>query len=163
MKHRRAARALATTLIIGLAAGPLYAQDEAPERRHGPGKRGPSMMHGMEDPTRMIAHIGRWLELDEQQQQELENIALASKPQLSALRDKGRANHDAIRNLDPASSDYDVSIHALAAENGQIATELTLLMAQLKSDIHAVLTPEQQQQLATGRESLREMERKRRD
>ena len=142
---------------------PAFAQDDGPRGRHGDGPMHPGMMQGMEDPERMIRGLGRWLELDEQQQQQLENIALAARPQFDALRERAMSNHEGIRTLDAADAGYETRLHELAAENGQIATEMTLLGARFRADINAILTPEQQQQLREGHDRMREkFERKRR-
>ncbi len=53
-------------------------------------------------------------------------------------------------SLDVSASDYDARIQSLALEKGQLATEVTLLVAQVRADIHSKLTPAQQQKLAEG-------------
>ena len=58
--------------------------------------------------------------------------------------------------MDVNASDYGTKIQSLAAENGEIATEMTLLTSQLRVDIHAKLTPLQQQKLADGAGRMRQ-------
>jgi len=123
-----------------------------------PGMRGPAGefgMFGMPDPERMVRHISRMLELDDTTTQELTNVVQAAKPQLLALREKARANREAIGATDTTASDYGVTIHALAVESGQIATETTLLLSQLRLDIHSKLTEEQRQALSASMGRMR--------
>ena len=72
---------------------------------------------------------------------------LAAQPQLNDLRKKMNANHIAVAEADAANDDYDARVHALATESGQLATEMTLLRAQIKAGIQSHLTPSQQQEL----------------
>lgn len=152
---------VATLLFASLFAGNPIMAGEGERAAHGgshAGMRGPGAgfgMHGMPDPERMVGHISSWLELDETQTQELTNVVLAVKPQLLALREKARANREAIAALDGSASDYGVNIHNLAVENGQIATEMTLLVSQLRVDIHSKLTDEQRQKLTEGANRMR--------
>ena len=85
----------------------------------------------------MVARISRYLELDEAQHQELENIALAAEPGISALRQRAKDNRAAIAELDPADPGYSAELQNLATESGQIATEMTMALATLKADVTA--------------------------
>jgi len=139
---------LITSLLVSNSL--LAGEGESQGGSH-PGMRGPAGemgMFGMPDPERMVRHMSRMLELDDATTQEIENVVLAAKPQLLALREKARANREAIATVDGSASDYGVTIHALAVESGQIATEMTLLLSQLRVDIHSKLTEEQRQVLS---------------
>lgn len=144
-------------LVSLMMSNPTFA-GEGERPPHG-GMKGPGAamgMRGIQDPERMVAHISRWLELDDEQTQELTNVVLAAKPQLMALRERTRANHEAITALDGNDSDYGAKIHSLAAESGQVATEMTLLVSQLRVDIRAKLTEEQRQKLTEGADRMRQ-------
>jgi Spy/CpxP family protein refolding chaperone len=147
--------AFAALLLI---SGPALAGDgqhdsHAGMRGHGGGLM---PMQGEPDPERMVRHISRWLSLDETQTQELSNVVIAAKPQLKALRERARVNHDAIKALDVAASDYGARIENLATDNGQLATEMTLLLAQMRRDIYSKLSPEQQQKLTEEADEMRQ-------
>ena len=156
MKTRTLVTAMMVALII---AGPAIAGEgdrESHGGSHG-GMRGQGMsMHGMPDPEQMVAHISRWLELDDAQTKELKNVALVAQPQMLALRERARTNREAIAALDGQASDYGTQIEALAIENGQIATEMTMLVSQLRVDIHSKLTDEQRQKLTEGGDQMRQ-------
>ena len=72
--------AIVAIIILASISGTALAGDSRSAMRD----RGPGMF-GDADPQRMVARISRYLELDEAQHQELENIALAAEPGISAL------------------------------------------------------------------------------
>ena len=154
-----------TILAIAVlaVAVPALAGDDGSRAHHRGGPGGPGMMQGMDDPERMIHGLSRRLDLDEQQQQQLENVALAARPQFDTLRDRARNNHEAIRTLDVEDENYDTRIRELASENGQIATEMTLLGAQLRADIYAILKPDQRQQLREDQDRMQKRFERKRD
>jgi Spy/CpxP family protein refolding chaperone len=112
-------------------------------------------MHEDGDPARMVKHLSDKLDLDQTQQQEIENIVSAARPETDMLRERAEANRQAMHELDINDSNHDARLNALASEKGAIATEQALLHGRLKSEINAVLTPEQRQELAaTMRDQL---------
>jgi Spy/CpxP family protein refolding chaperone len=149
---------VATILIASLfSSNSLFAGEGDRDSHASPhsGMRGPAGGMGMPDPERMVGHISRMLELDELTTQELTNVVLAAQPQLLALREKARANHESVAALNGSESDYSVTIHALAAESGQIATEMTLLASQLRVDIQSKLTKEQRLAMHENMDNMR--------
>jgi Spy/CpxP family protein refolding chaperone len=113
-------------------------------------------MHEGGDPARMAKHLSDKLDLDQTQQQEIENIVSAAKPEIDLLRERAEANRNAMHELDVNDSDHDARLSALASEKGAIATEQALLHGRLKSEINAVLTPEQRQELAASAGKMRD-------
>ena len=70
--------------------------------------------------------------------------AACRQPQLiDALRERGRANRLALRELDTSEADYAVTLDNLAAEHGRLATERIMLMGRVRAQIAAELTEEQ--------------------
>lgn len=152
---------LATALSIvvfalgGVAATAAHAgeghRDDRNHRSHfGTG------MHEGGGPERLVKHLTRKLDLDQAQQQQIENIVSAAKPEIGALRDRAAANRNAMHELDINASNHDARLNVLATEKGAIATEQALLHGRLKSEIHAVLTPEQKQELAASAGKMRD-------
>jgi Spy/CpxP family protein refolding chaperone len=123
--------------------------------KHG-GRHGDRMLLPDADPARMVEHMSRWLDLDDTQKQELQNVALAAEPGLTALRKRGAANREAIMALDTSAADYAEQLQTLATESGAIATELTVVLGTLRADIHTKLTAEQQAVLAERTAEMRE-------
>ena len=120
------------------------------------------VQHEAFDPQAMIRHLSRKLELDETQQQEIDNILSAAKPSMDALRERAEANRKAMHELDASDSNHEAKLNNLAAEKGAIVSEQAILHGRLKADIHAVLTPEQRQELAEKSEKMRDRFRERR-
>ena len=100
------------------------------------------------DPERMVEMMGRHLDLDETQSQTISNILLAAKPEGDSLRERSRANHEALRALDVNDANYNAALQDLSADSGQLEAERTLLRGRVRGEIHAVLTAEQQQKMA---------------
>ena len=111
------------------------------------------------DPTRFVERMARRLDLDDVQEQTIANAVEAAKPEIEALRDRARANRAALRDLDTTSADYGARLDALSLEQGQLATERTMLMGRLRAELASVLTDEQRAEL----EALMERGRERRE
>ncbi len=153
MNIKRSIALAAALLAIGTFAN---AGEGDRGRHHGkPGDHHRQMAH-MRNPERMVERMSEHLGLDETQTQELHNVVLAAKPQMDSLRERGRANRTALKEIDTDAPDYEQTIQALAAERGELATEMTLLRSQIRNDIHAKLTPEQIQQLDEAKAQMRQ-------
>jgi protein CpxP len=145
--------ALSALVLVGTAA---RAQDNAgpgahPEMRMERHHREGGEMRG---PEEMLSRMTEKLGLDATQEQSVRNLMEAARPQFDSLRDRSRANRDALRDLDVNDPAYEAKLQDLATESGQLATEMTLLHGRLRADINAVLTPEQRQQLAEQMKSM---------
>lgn len=135
--------------VLALALTASAAPGDGPRGSFG----GPGLGFGGPGPSveRMADHLG----LDETQQQSIENILEAAKPELEALREAQRANREALAALDPADANYSTAINNIAAENGRLATEGTLLRSRVRNEVNAVLTDEQREKLGQGRQRMR--------
>lgn len=110
----------------------------------------------------MLEHMVDHLDLDDAQRQEIENILEAAKPEFEALREAAIANREALEALDPVTASYSADLDAIAAENGRLATEGTLLAVRVRGEVHAVLTDEQIAKLERGKQRFRKaMDRRR--
>lgn len=114
-------------------------------------------------PDEMLERMAEHLDLDETQRQSVQNIVAAAKPEFEALRERFKANREALRALDPADASYSVDLEAAAAENGRLATEATLLRSRVRAEIDTVLTEEQREQLALRKERFRDTFERRRE
>jgi Spy/CpxP family protein refolding chaperone len=153
--------------FIALSIAVLALGSVAVSAAHGgPGGKGRHYGAGMHeggDPLRMVKHLSDKLDLDQTQRQEIENVVSAARPEMDALRERAEANRKAMHELDVDDSNHDARLNALASEKGAIATEQALLHGRLKSEIHAVLTPEQREKLAASAAKMHERFEKRRD
>jgi Spy/CpxP family protein refolding chaperone len=110
---------------------------------------------GLAGPGLNIERMAEHLSLDETQRQSIENILEAARPEFQALRSDFRANREALDALDPADAEYSAAINDIAAENGRLATQGTLLMSRVRNEVHAVLTEEQRQMLDERKQQRR--------
>lgn len=92
------------------------------------------------------------LEVTDGQRAALRAVVDGSRPQLRALQDRARVNRQALRALDPAAADYRAQVDLLAAEHGEISSQMVRLRAGMRADIQAILTEEQRLQAAELRE-----------
>jgi Spy/CpxP family protein refolding chaperone len=136
------------SLLLGATVN-APAQDEGSSgddsgRHHG--KR----MHRdrMGDPKRMIEMLLRHLDLDDTQAQKLQNAVDAAKPEFDELQKRLGENRAALQTLDTTDADYSAKLQNLSASNAELAAQMTLLHGRLRAEVHAVLTPEQQQEMA---------------
>jgi len=161
---RQAVTALSIVLfaLSSVAATAVHAgEGDSHERKHRSHSGGGMHEHG--DPARMAKHLGRKLDLEQAEQQKIENIVSAAKPEIDALRERAETNRKAMRELDVNDSNHDARLRELASEKGAIATEQALMHGRLKSEINAVLTPEQRQELATSAGKMRDRFQKRKE
>ena len=146
-------------LLVGAVwAGPGYGDNEYNGMHRGHA----GMMHGCNDFDRMVEQMSRLLELDDAQEQAIGNIVEAVRPEINALRERAAANREALHALNVADTDYDVQLQKLAVENGELATQLTLLHGRVMAQVNGELTPEQQAELSARRAKMRDGFRHRR-
>jgi len=143
---RRKWTTLITTLAVALMAnGSLAAQEQDGSDRSEKWERGGSMRGARApDPEKMISGISRRLELDEVQVQQVRNIIDATKPEFAAMRERGRANYLARRELDQSDVDYDAKLQQLASTRQDLQASSRELRSRIRTEINAILTPEQQ-------------------
>lgn len=135
--------------VLALALTASAAPGDGPRQAFG----GPGPWFG--GPGQSIERMAEHLGLDDVQKQTIQNILEAAKPELDALREAQRTNHEALVALDPADPNYSTAINDIAAEKGRLVTEGTLLRSRVRNEINAVLTDEQREQLGQGRQRMR--------
>ena len=109
----------------------------------------------------MVERMARHLELDELQQEKLNNVVSAAKPEFEALHERARTNREAMRALDTNDPDYSSRLNELALESGEVTTARTILMGRVRSEINNELTDEQRAKLAERGEHRGERQRNR--
>ena len=134
--------ALLALLTSSLLAASAYADVDDKKGPRGERFDGPGF--GMPHPGMMMGRIAERLDLDEAQRESVDNIMDAAKPEIKALRERAKANHEALKALGPG----DPEVQNIAISNGELATEATLLFARVRGEIDAVLTDEQRAELA---------------
>jgi len=143
--------------LVSVAALSTAAFAIAGEGRPGPGRHFGGPGFGMSEPGMMIERMAERLDLDDSQRESVNNIVSAAKPEIDALREKARANREALRTLDAG----DPEVQNIAISNGELATEGTLLFTRIRGEIDAVLTDEQRAKLAEAKENRKERSERR--
>ncbi|MGR3984682.1 MAG: Spy/CpxP family protein refolding chaperone [Gammaproteobacteria bacterium] len=125
---------------LSMAALPLFAGGKC--ARDGWGKRGHGVMS-----ERMVDKISKRLKLDDSQRTALSTAAGEARPAMRAARKQLRESRRALREYDPKASDYDAKVARLAKTHGELAVQMTMLTAGMKSTLAEVLNDEQEQKL----------------
>jgi len=114
------------------------------------------MMGDFGDPDRMLGHLERRLDLDDDQALRIGNILDAISPESDALQERALMAREAMATMDTANPDYDVQLQDLAREIGEIATSMTLLHGRMRAEITAQLSAEQADKFAESRSRMRD-------
>ena len=142
---------LAGALTLALSTSALADFGGGPRGGFGPG--GP----GFGGPELMLEHMADHLDLDDTQRSTVQNIFEAARPEFQALREQARANRQALQALDAG----DPAVNDIAASNGELATQGTLLAHRVRNEIRAVLTDEQIEKLERSRDRMRDAAQRR--
>ena len=96
-------------------------------------------------PGRLYSKLG----LSTEQQSSIQSIMTAAKPALQSLHSQMKANHLKLEQTLPTDANYGNVVAEVAQSNATLASQRTTQMAEIRSQIYAVLTPAQRTQLAT--------------
>jgi Spy/CpxP family protein refolding chaperone len=136
---------LASGALLAAAAGFELARGAEPAPVTAPpaGPHGWGGGHGW-GPGRMYSQLG----LSAEQQASIKAIMTAAKPTMKSQHEQMRANHQKLEQTLPTDPSYAGVVAEVAQANATLASQRTTQMAELRSQIYAVLTPAQQTQLA---------------
>ena len=146
-----------TIVLLAVLSMAALSSTALAHRGGGPaGLFGPRAETAFARPGLMIEHMADHLDLDDEQRETVRNIMEAVKPEFEALREQFRANREALASLEAGAPAYSTELNDIAVSNGQLATEGTLLFARVRSEVHAVLSEEQREKLARGKQRMRQ-------
>lgn len=94
-----------------------------------------------------INRLADKLDLAPGQRERVRGIVDKARPGLRAVHDKMQDNRKAMRALMQQDKVSEAELRQLANARGQLVAEMTVQRARMKSDIRAVLTPEQRDKL----------------
>ncbi len=103
---------------------------------------------GEKHSAKMLSHLDSELDLSSEQYGEVAGLIKAHHDKQSSGREQMHAAFKKMRSLSPASDDYLQQASTLASEQAQAMQQHMVARAQLKADIYALLTPEQQRRFA---------------
>ncbi len=153
--------ALVDTLLGGTV---LAAQGPGPGGQRG---RGPGLWRGL---GRGIASGGRGaglalraLDLTDAQREQVRQLTEQHREQTRTLVERARAAGEAQRQAMDAPSFSEQQVRAAAQAFAEARTDLAVQQARLRSDVYALLTPEQQQRLQQLQAEREVREKERRD
>jgi protein CpxP len=92
---------------------------------------------------RFLARMTKSLDLNAEQQEKIKAIMDEHRTKVAPLRQSLDENRDKLRQAVKADSFDEAAVRSLAASQASAKTELMVERARMKSQIHALLTPEQ--------------------
>ena len=96
------------------------------------------------------------LDLTPEQRDAVEAIQATYGPQLQALRDSGRDTRRALAETTPDDPDYATVVAEASQAAAEHASQLVLLTAEMRRELHGVLTPQQREKALELRSTMRE-------
>jgi len=148
---------LVLTLVLALGAGTVLAHGHGHHKGCHAAK-GMASGAGMDGPGGPMMRMLARLDLTEAQRDQIRGIMEQARPRFQEQRERMMAVRKQLRELDPASFDEAAVRQIAAGLNGPLQ-EIAVLHQQVRSQIWAVLTPEQREQT----EALRQTMQQRRD
>jgi len=133
---------VAATVGASTAAAADDAAAAAPAPAPGAGPHG--WGHGGDGPGHLFSKLG----LNAEQQASIKAIMTAAKPQMKSMHEQMRANHLKLTQTKPDDPNYGNVVAEVAQSNAALASQRTSHMAELRTQMYAVLTPAQKTQLA---------------
>ena len=95
-----------------------------------------------------MSHLARQLDLTEEQRAEIQQIMMDSRAENEALRSQLQDMRSELRTMVRETGYFEDQVRMLVESNAAAFVDLTVASVRTMSEIHAVLTPEQQAQAA---------------
>jgi Spy/CpxP family protein refolding chaperone len=132
---------LAAVLAVALLAAVAFAQSVVKTSHASRHFRGGFAAH-------MLGFYADYLDLTDAQQAQAKDILAKEKPTVRPLMQQLAQAHQQMRQLEQAGTFDEAKVRALATQQSQTMTELIVQKARIKSELVALLTPEQKNKLA---------------
>jgi protein CpxP len=126
---------LAVTLLAALG----FSQTVARASGHGHHRGGFGQMLGL---------YADYLDLTDAQRTQMKDIMTKEKPSIQPLMKQLADSHQQLRQLETAGTFDEAKVRAVATQQAQTMTELTVQKARIKSQLMQVLTPDQKDKMA---------------
>jgi Spy/CpxP family protein refolding chaperone len=128
---------LAVTLMAAIGFSQTVVKAAGPGHRGGGGFGGP-----------MMGLYADYLDLTDAQRAQMKDIMTKEKPTIKPLMQQMAQSHQQLRQLESAGTFDEAKVRALATQQAQTMTELTVQKARIKSELMQVLTPDQKDKMA---------------
>ena len=96
----------------------------------------------------MMGFYADYLDLTDAQRAQMKDIMTKEKPNLKPLMQQLAQSHQQLRQLESTGNFDEARVRAIATQQAQTMTELTVQKARIKSDLMQVLTPDQKDKMA---------------
>lgn len=96
----------------------------------------------------MLGFYADYLDLTDAQQAQMKDIIAKEKPTVQPLIQQLAQGHQQMSQLEQAGTFDEAKVRALASQQSQTMTELMVQKARIKSELVALLTPDQKAKLA---------------
>jgi protein CpxP len=96
----------------------------------------------------MLGFYADYLDLTDAQQAQMKDILAKEKPTIRPLMQQLGQGHQQMRQLEQAGTFDEAKVRALATQQSQTVTELMVQKARIKSELIALLTPDQKDKMA---------------
>lgn len=135
--------AILSIVLVAMGAMFVFAQDGAGQKdgKRGFGKRGGHHRggHGM---------MFRGLDLTDEQKAQMKTIRQASKESTKSIREQMKANRQKLQTLSESGTFDEAQVKAIAAEQGNLSAQMIVEKEKVKTQMLAILTPEQKAKAA---------------
>ncbi len=135
---------MATILAVALCAAMAFSQTVVKAAQ---GSEQGGFRHGGFG-ARMLGFYADYLDLTDAQQAQVKDILAKEKPAVTPLIQQLAQAHQQMSQLEQAGSFDEAKVRAIASQQSQTMTELLVQKARIKSELMAVLTPEQKDKMA---------------
>ena len=155
--------AAALAVVTMATAAPMLMAQDQPQRRQGPGMRGPGGPGGpgLRGPGGPMGPLGfRGLDLTDDQKTQLKQITESHAAEFKAVREKSIAAHEGMRQLLEADAINESAIRAKSAEIAAAEADGLILQAKIRKESMQILTAEQLAKLKEQRENRGQRQRK---
>jgi Spy/CpxP family protein refolding chaperone len=137
MQWNRSTKILGIVAVVALAGALAVSQAAAHHRHVGMGDGfGPS-------PEHIVAFMTDTLDLTDVQQTQAKAILDKEKANFEPLMQQLADGHKQMRALEEGSTFDEAAVRSLATQHAQTITELIVTKARVKSELFAILTPDQ--------------------
>ncbi len=133
-------KALTAVLAVALCAAVAFSQTAV--------KAGPGMGFGGFFGAHMLGFYADYLDLTDAQQAQVKDILAKERPTIQPLIQQLAQAHQQVSQFEQAGTFDEAKVRSLAAQQSQIMTELLVQKARIKSELMALLTPEQKDKMA---------------
>ena len=140
MKYSNLFFATIIAIVLGLGAAFAGGSSFGDHGGHGGKHRGFSL-------ERMVDKLNHHLDLSDEQQSALAEIASSHEENHKAVRDERNAIHSQIMDLDPTDDNYESQLSVLANEVANQARQKVLDRGAIGKEIALVLTPTQREEV----------------